>query len=124
MLKPTEDVKVVNDKINNSITFMVEHLLSYECWRHLKNNNWVEERKQTEMFNMFNNVMDKTKSLNSTIKELVENEDLRETIISYIPKDEKKKQILKFVGREVASGNVSILQGFQNTINMLEKEFK
>lgn len=124
LLKPTEDVKVVNDKINNSITFMVEHLLSYECWRHLKNNNWVEERKQTEMFNMFNNVMDKTKSLNSTIKELVENEDLRETIISYIPKDEKKKQILKFVRREVASGNVSILQGFQNTINMLEKEFK
>lgn len=124
LLQMTEDVKSVNQRINNAIPFTVEHLLSYECWRSMKENNWVEERKQNEMFGIFSNVMDMTKSLNYIMDEMVDNKDLKETIISYIPKDEKKSQILKFVKREVDFGNISVLEGFRNTISMLEKEFE
>lgn len=124
LLQTTEDVKSVNQRINNAIPFTVEHLLSYECWRSMKENNWVEERKQNEMFSVFRNVMDMTKSLNYIMDEMVDNKDLKETIISYIPKDEKKSQILKYVKREVDFGNISVLEGFRNTISMLEKEFE
>lgn len=123
LLQTTEDVKSVNQKINNAIPFTVEHLLSYECWRSLKENNWIEERKQNELFSVFSNVMDKTKSLSCIVDEIVDNVDLKETIITYMPKDEKKSQILKFVKHEVDAGNISVLEGFRNTISMLEDEF-
>ena len=76
------------------------------------------------MFDIFNNVMDMTKALSRIIDEVVDNKDLKETIISYIPKDEKKSQILNFVRREVETGNISVLEGFKNTIDILEKEFE
>lgn len=124
ILQATEDIKSVNRRINNAVAFTVEHLLSYECWRRIKENNWAEERKQDEMFDIFNNVMDMTKALSRIIDEVVDNKDLKETIISYIPKDEKKSQILNFVRREVETGNISVLEGFKNTIDILEKEFE
>ena len=124
ILQATEDIKSVNRRINNAVAFTVEHLLSYECWTRIKENNWAEERKQNEMFDIFNNVMDMTKALSCIIDEVVDNKDLKETIISYIPKDEKKSQILNFVRREVETGNISVLEGFKNTIDILEKEFE
>lgn len=124
LLQATEDIKRVNNKINNAISFTVEHLLSYECWKSIKENNWAEERKQNELFDTFSNVMDMTKALTCIIDELVDDRDLKETIISYVPKDEKKGQILSFVKREVNRGNISVLEGFRNTIKMLEKEFR
>lgn len=123
LLQPTEDVKMVNRKINNAISFTVEHLLSYECWEKIKENNWAEERKQNEIISMFENVMDRTKSLNCIIEEMIDNKKLKETIIAYVPRDEKKGQILNSVINEVKNGNYSVLQGFKNTISMLEKEF-
>ena len=90
LLQATEDIKRVNNKINNAISFTVEHLLSYECWKSIKENNWAEERKQNELFDTFSNVMDMTKALTCIIDELVDDRDLKETIISYVPKDEKR----------------------------------
>lgn len=124
LLQSTEDVKNINQKICNSVSLTIEHLLSYGCWRSLKENDWVEERTQNEMFNIFNKVIEMTKSLKSIVDELVDNIDLKETIISYTPKDDKKSQILNFVKREVDAGNISVLDGFRNTISMLEKEFE
>ena len=89
----------------------------------IKENNWAEERKQNEIISMFENVMDRTKSLNCIIEEMIDNKKLKETIIAYVPRDEKKGQILNSVINEVKNGNYSVLQGFKNTISMLEKEF-
>ena len=124
LLQATEDVKIVNRNLNNAIPFTVEHLLSYKCWKKIKENNWAEERKQNEMFDIFSNVMDMTKALSCIIDEMIDNTDLKETIISYVPKNEKKSQILNFVKKEVNNGNISVLEGFRNTINILEKEFE
>lgn len=45
LLLPTDDMKSVNRKINNSITVTVEHLLSYEFWKKIKQKGWVKEKK-------------------------------------------------------------------------------
>lgn len=124
LLQDTEDFKNVNRRIHKAITFTAEHLLSYECWRSIKANKWAEERKRNEMFDVFSGVMDMNKALSGIIDELIDNKDLRETIICYAPKDEKKNQILNFVKQQVEIGNISVLEGFRNTINMLEKEFE
>ncbi len=55
---------------------------------------------------------------------MVDNVDMRETIIYLMPKDDKKENILKLVQKEVENGNTSIIEGFKNTILELEKEFK
>lgn len=123
LLQPTEDMKIVNHKIKNSIIITVEHLLSYEFWEKIKGNDWVEEKNRTEILNMFENVMDIRKSLDSVIDELINNKDMKETIIYLMPKDDKKDKILKLVQSEVENGNVSVIEGFSNTILELEKQF-
>ncbi len=123
MLQATDDLKIVNHKINNTISFTVEHLLSYDSWKNIKRNNWIGERKQNEMFGMFSNVVNMSKSLNCVIDEVVDNKDLKETIVRYVPKDGKKNQILNYIKHEVKAGNTSVLDGFRNTITVLEKEF-
>lgn len=123
LLQPTEDMKIVNHKIKNSIIITVEHLLSYEFWEKIKGNDWVEEKNRTEILNMFENVMDIRKFLDSVIDELIDNKDMKETIIYLMPKDDKKDKILKLVQSEVENGNVSVIEGFSNTILELEKQF-
>lgn len=124
LLQPTEDVKKVNQKIGNAIDFTIEHLLSYEFWQQIQMKNWVEERKDNELFSVFGNVINKEKSLSCIIEEVINNKALQDTVIYYIPKNEKKSQILNLVRSEVEAGNSSVLEGFRNTISKLEKEFK
>lgn len=122
LLKPTEDMKVVNHKINNGIIITVEHLLSYDFWKIIKEKGWVEEKSKTEILDMFGNILDIRKPLDTVIDEIIENKDMKDTIIYLMPKDEKKDKILKLAQSEVESGNVSIIEGFRNTILELEKE--
>jgi len=122
LLKPTEDMKVVNHKINNSIIITVEHLLSYGFWKKIKDKGWVEEKSKAEILEMFGNVLDIKKSLDAVIDEIIDNKDMKDTVIYLMPKDEKKDRILKLAQSEVESGNISIIEGFRNTILELEKE--
>lgn len=123
LLKPTEDMKTVNHKINNSIIITVEHLLSYDFWKKIKEKGWVEEKNKTEILDMFENVFDIKKSLDTVIDEIIDNKDMKDTVISLMPKDEKKENILKLAQVEVERGNVSVIEGFRNTVLELEKEF-
>lgn len=123
LLEPTEDMKVVNHRIKNSIIITVEHLLSYDFWRKMKENGWVEEKNKTEILDMFGNVLDIKKSLDSVIDEIIDNKEMKETVIYLMPKDTKKDKILKLAQSEVESGNTSVIEGFKNTVLELEKEF-
>lgn len=122
LLKPTEDMKVANHKINNCIIITVEHLLSYNFWKKIKEKGWVEEKSKTEILDMFGNILDIKKSLDTVIDEIIENKDMKDTIIYLMPKDEKKDKILKLAQSEVENDNVSIIEGFRNTVLELEKE--
>lgn len=124
VLEPTEDMKCVNYKIKNAVIITIEHLLSYDFWKKIKEKGWTEEKSSKEILSMFEKVVDIKKPLDSVIDEMVDNVDMRETIIYLMPKDDKKENILKLVQKEVENGNTSIIEGFKNTILELEKEFK
>lgn len=66
--------------------------------------------------------MDIKKSLDTVIDEIIDNKDMKDTVIYLMPKDEKKDKILKLAQSEVESGNISIIEGFRNTVLELEKE--
>lgn len=122
LLQPTDDMKVVNNKIKNSVVITVEHLLSYDFWKKMREKGWVEEKSTIEISDIFKNVLDIKKSLDSIIDESVNNKDMKDTIIYLMPKDEKKDKILKLAQSEVKNGNISVIEGFRNTIIQLEKE--
>lgn len=122
LLEPTEDMKAANYKIKNSLIITVEHLLSYDFWKIMKEKGWVEEKSRTEILDMFGNVLDIKKSLDSVIDELIDNKEMKETVIYLMPKDAKKDKILKLVQSKVDSGNTSVIEGFRNTVLELEKE--
>lgn len=60
--------------------------------------------------------------LDTVIDEIIGNKDMKDTVIYLMPKDEKKDKILKLAQSEVESGNISIIEGFRNTVLELEKE--
>ncbi len=124
LLKPTEDMKIVNRKINNAVIITIEHLLSYDFWKKINAKGWTEEKSKAEILNMFGNVVDIKKSLDSVIDELIDNVDMKDTVIYLMPKDDKKDKILKLVQKDVENGDISVIDGFRNTILELEKEFK
>ena len=121
-LCPTEDMKKINSKIKNSIYYEIEHLLSYEFWDKLKKYNWVIYKENEELIEVYNKVMTKDKSIDTIIDQIVDDKNMKETILYWNPKEDKKNQIVKNVFREVEQGNLTILEGFQNTIIDLEKE--
>ena len=41
-----------------------------------------------------------------------------------MPKDDKKEKILKLVQNEDKKGNISVIEGFRNTVIDLENEFR
>lgn len=122
LLQPTDDFKYVNSKIKKGIYFTIEHLLSYEFWEFLKKREFIEKRKTQDLYSIFINVMNEYESLNMVIDKYVNNSKLKDTVISYIPKDEKKKEIFKLV-KENVHNNRLIMDGFKNTIIKLETEF-
>lgn len=122
LLQPTDDFKYVNSKIKKGIYFTIEHLLSYEFWEYLKKRKFIEKRKTQDLYSIFINVINENESLNMVIDKYVNNPELKDTVISYIPKDEKKKEIFELV-KENVHNNRLIMDGFKNTIIKLETEF-
>lgn len=122
LLQPTDDFKYVNSKIKKGIYFTIEHLLSYEFWEYLKKREFIEKRKAQDLYSIFINVINENESLNMVIDKYVNNPELKDTVISYIPKDEKKKEIFELV-KENVHNNRLIMDGFKNTIIKLETEF-
>lgn len=122
-IQPTEDMKVVNSKINNSLIFEIEHLLSYDFWKQLKIKGWVELKEVDELLMVYGKLMVRDKSVESIIDEVVDNIELKETIIFLNPSESKKDQICKYAEEYVSNRNVNAFDGFANTIRRLEKEF-
>ena len=123
MMEPTDEMKQVNASIHNSFEFTVEHLLSCDFWKEIIKRCWVEERSSSELYNIFEKVFDSESSLVSIIDKYVSGR-LKNTIVKYKPRKEKKDKILNLAKKQVESGDCTILEGFRNTIIALENEFK
>ncbi len=72
-----------------------------------------------------NEAKEKYRKKNCKLKALLlqPTEDMKDTVIYLMPKDSKKDKILKLVQQKIGNGDASIMEGFQNTIIELEKEF-
>lgn len=88
----------------------------------MKKYNWADYKEKEEMIDVYNKIMTIDKSIDTIIDEITDDKNMKETVLYWNPKEEKKNQILREVCREVEQGNLSILNGFKNTISDLEKE--
>ena len=122
-LCPTEDIKIVNQKINGTLYYEIEHLLPFSVWMKLKNKKWVSLKEDKELFDVYNKLLTRDKSIATIIEDVVDNTDMKETIIYWNPKDDKKNKILNYVEYLYTKGQNGIFDGFANTIKALEKGF-
>lgn len=119
-----------DDKITNLIHkhidfyFEIEHLLSIDFWKTLKEKDYVIPREDEEIMNMFKSHMSREKTLDNIIDEHIDDYDIINTIVTFNPKDEKKNQIKNLVANELqTSSNSDILIGLERTIKKIEKKF-
>lgn len=122
-IQPTDDMKKINSKINNSLSFEIEHLLSYDFWRELIKQSCVQKKTVLELAPIYNNLLTIEKSPGELIDEIVDNKEMRDTIIFYNPMEAKKKQIVEYARQYGAQVNKNVYAGFYNTIKKLEAEF-
>ena len=123
LLSPTEDIKHINSKIHNSINYCIEQLLSYGFWKIIIEKGWAVKTEYTDLYEEFKEIIDSSKSLDNIIDLYIDNTSMKDTIISYLPAPDRKVQIKNLVKQEVEKGNTSIIEGLENTIRVLEKEF-
>lgn len=123
-IQPTDDIKSLNHKINNSLSYEIEHLLSYDFWQTIKLNNWAKYKSDDEMINDFFGKITIDKTVNDVIEELVDNEEMKDTIIYWNPKDSKKNNILNAVKSAVDDGETDVISSFENTVKFIEQKLK
>ena len=121
-IQPTEDMKIVQAKIQKSLIFEIEHLLSYDFWKKLQQKNWVEVKEVNELVLVYGHLITRDNSLDTIIEDVVENEALKQTIIYWNPKDSKKDKIYEYA-EQCCMESDEIFRGFSNTIRKLEKYF-
>lgn len=67
-IQPTEDMKIVQAKIQKSLIFEIEHLLSYDFWKKLQQKNWVEVKEVNELVLVYGHLMTRDNSLDKLLK--------------------------------------------------------
>lgn len=87
-----------------------------------KKYHWADYKEKEEMIDVYNKVITMDKSIDAIIDEITDNKNMKETVLYWNPKEDKKNQIMREVCKEVEQGNLAILDGFKNTISDLEKE--
>ena len=63
------------------------------------------------------------KSIKTIIEEVIDDIELRETIVMYNPHSDKKDKILSFLQKSNSEEQKENLRGFEPTIDMLKKYF-
>lgn len=124
LLKPTDDIKNLNKKINGSFFYEIEHLLPYRIWEQLHIKDWVHPKEAEELLDVYKKLLTKDKSIDDIIDEVVDNDDMKKTIVYWNPKDEKKNNIWEYVKNQSLNGDKTIFNGFTNTLKALENEFE
>ncbi len=119
-LQPSVEIIALLSK-NIKMQFEIEHLLSTEFWKKLKVQDWVEPRSDDVLQSMFAGLVPRNKTLDVIIDELVNNIDVRDTILTFVPKDEKKTAISNLLQKE--HNLLEAVKGFDKTIQRIENYF-
>jgi len=121
-LMPSLDIISVKSK-HMDIPYEVEHLLSKDFWKKIKTKGFCEERKGEELLRITSKYTSIDKSIKTIIEELIDDVELRETIVMYNPHTDKKDKILNFLQKSSFEEQEEYLKGFEPTIDMLKKIF-
>ena len=70
---------------------------------------------------MFSGLVPRCKTLDTVIDELVDIIDIRDTILTFVPKDDKKTAITRLLQTDPNSSNA--VKGFEKTIQRIETYF-
>lgn len=122
-LQPSDEILKIISK-NIAFQFEIEHLLSIDFWKTLKLKNYVIARDFAELSLMFQARLCREKTLDNIIDDTVDDVDLRDTIVTFNPLDEKKEQIKNLVEKEIeANPDSSAVNGFKKTIEKIARFF-
>lgn len=120
-IEPSDEViSILQQRINYE--FEIEHLLSLDVWKELKKRNYCEPRSNGELGRMFNGLVPRDKTLDNTIDELIENVDIRDTILTFEPRMLKKKKIVELLASWPNSKDATV--GLLRTIKKIEDYFQ
>lgn len=122
-IEPSDSILEVLDK-KVEFSYEIEHLLSIGFWKVLKTKNLVEMRSDKEMREMFVSQLPRAKTIDNIIEELIENVDIRDTIVTYNINEKKKVKANEFVNKTLEKEEGTILfAGFKRTIEKIERAF-
>lgn len=119
-IQPSDEIIMLLSK-KIKMHFEIEHLLSIDFWKKLKAQNYVEPRSDESLQKMFSGLVPRCKTLDTVIDELVDVIDIRDTILTFVPKDEKKTAITRLLQTDPDSLNA--VKGFEKTIQRIEAYF-
>lgn len=120
-IEPSDDIITLLKK-RIKFEYEIEHLLSIDFWKEIKRKNYLEFRTEEELNRMFIGLVPRDKSLDSVIDDLVENTKIRDTILTFSPRDIKKGKIVKFLENHEDKYSATI--GFKRTIQKIEAHFQ
>lgn len=122
-LQPSDEIlELISKRI--AFEYEIEHLLSTCFWKSLKTKGWVEPREDEELIAMFTGLIPRDKPLDVVIDDIVDNIDIRDTILTLTPKDDNKMSIAKLVQSRGKDSDISeIVKGFTKTIERIESYF-
>lgn len=121
-IQPSEEIiRLHKEHIN--FLYEIEHLCSVKVWKGWKERGLVTVREDVEMRSMFEKLIPRDKSLDNVIDELVENIEVRDTILTFEPKKLKKKQMVTYL-KENFGEDIEAFSGFARTITDIEAFFE
>ncbi len=113
-------MKKVMRRINNTLFFEIEHLLSNDFWKRIENNAWCVPKPMSELQQVYSKQLSYDTAIKDIIESIAINLQIQKNILMLNPKEDKKAQILNAVRIEVEGGNNTVLCGFRNTLSKLE----
>ena len=108
-------------KKNIKIEFEIEHLLSCSFWKKLKKHNYVSARTDEDLARFFDGLIPRNKTLDSVIVDLINDEVIRDTILTFEPKELKKNKICELLKKSESVHENTI--GLKKTLKNLEEYF-
>ena len=101
--------------------FEIEHLLSTAFWNKMTNAGLTQKRADKSLCRMFSTLVPRDKTLDEVMVELIEDENIRSTILEREPKDKKKNKIVELLKKDENKKDAT--EGFLKTVKELEKFF-
>lgn len=118
--EPSDEIIGLYDK-NLKMTYEIEHLLSLQLWKILKKKGFVQPRSDDDLQAIFKNLIPRDKTLDNVMDELVDDIEIRDTILTFDPKELKKKRIVEVLKNE--GKQYDFTKGFKRTLDKLSQYF-